>query len=65
MHLFSLTMQIYYLTNQINVSVTISSHHQAEPKCVKEINNTPAVLLVNDLEPCKVYNLHYIYITNK
>jgi hypothetical protein len=62
MDLFSATTQMYYLTSQINVSVTVSSHHQADPKFIKERNNTPAILLVKDLGPCNVYNVRDIYI---
>ena len=63
MHFFSVKTQIYYLKNQINVSVTVSSHHQADPKSIKERNNTPAILFVGDIGPCKVYNVHDTYIT--
>jgi hypothetical protein len=35
MRVFSAKTQLHYLTNQLDVSTTVSSHHQTEPKNIK------------------------------
>ena len=57
MHLFSVTIKFYYFTNQINVSVTISSHHHADPKCIKEeiIRLQYYRSEISDLAKCTMY----------
>ena len=60
---FSVQTHILYLMRHLNVSATVSSHHQSDPKIIK-INNT-ASIIVRDLRLYtlyKVYSIHGAYI---
>jgi hypothetical protein len=44
MLVFSDETQLYYLTNQLHVSTTLSNHHQADPE-IYDTKDTVAVLV--------------------
>jgi hypothetical protein len=51
MQVCPVTTQLYYLTNQQQVSANVNSHHQADPKNTAAIlvGDIAAVLLVGDI----------------
>jgi len=53
MQFFSVTTQLYYLTSQLHVLPTVSSHDHAIPKNIKRKRNITGAILVGDLGPYK------------
>jgi hypothetical protein len=50
---FSVTTQLYYLTNQLHILVTVNSHNQADPK-------NAAAILVGDIAAAFFLSFHIL-----
>jgi hypothetical protein len=42
----SVKAQLYSLTNELNISTNVSSHHQADPENIKNRNHAIAILMI-------------------